>query len=102
MHLKRLRPTIVQVEICPLFTSAVPLLQCTGTFACCVSALGQYVPYCRTWHIEISISITMLAHCLEWTLVLHKVTDPKWSRTHAVRKSSLQVAGLQVHTTTLG
>ena len=27
-----------------LFTGAIPLLIDTGTFACCVSALGQYVP----------------------------------------------------------
>jgi hypothetical protein len=27
-----------------LFTGAIPLLIDTGTFACCVSALGLYVP----------------------------------------------------------
>ncbi len=27
-----------------LFTCAIPLLIDTGTFACCVSALGLYVP----------------------------------------------------------
>ena len=85
----------------PLFTSAVPLLQWEGTFACCVSALGQCVPYYQTWYTEISISITMLTHCLGWTLVLHKEIVHTRSRTQAVRKSSLQVAGLQVHATTL-
>ena len=41
-------------------------------------------------------------HSLEWTLVLHTLTDHKWSRTQAVHEPSLQVAGLQVHATTLG
>ena len=32
-----------------LFTSAIPLLHSAGTFACCVSALGRYVPHYPTW-----------------------------------------------------
>ena len=27
-----------------LFTGAIPLLPDTGTFACCVSALGRFIP----------------------------------------------------------
>ena len=92
---------LVRVVIGTIFASAVPLLQCVGTFACCVSALGRYVPYYRTWETEISIPVTMLTHSLEWTLVLHTATDHKWSRTQAVHEPSLQVAGLQVHAATL-
>jgi len=55
-----------------LLTSAVLLLQGAETIACCVSALGQYVPYYQTWYIEISISTTILTPCLGWTPVLHK------------------------------
>ena len=93
---------LVQVVIRTIFASAIPLLQCVGTFACCVTALSLYVPYHRTWETEIYIPITMLTHSLEWTLVLHTLTDHKWSRTQAVHEPSLQVAGLQVHATTLG
>ena len=93
---------LVQVVIRTIFASAIPLLQCVGTFACCVSALSLYVPYHRTWETEIYIPVPMLTHSLEWTLVLHTPTDHKWSRTQAVHEPSLQVAGLQVHTTTLG
>ena len=32
-----------------LFTGTIPLLLSAGTFACCVSALGRYVPHYRTW-----------------------------------------------------
>ena len=92
---------VVRVVIETIFASAIPLLQCVGTFACCVSALGQYVPYYRTWATEISIPVTMLTHSLEWTLVQHTATDHKWSRTQAVHEPSLQVAGLQVYATTL-
>ena len=92
---------VVRVVIETIFASAIPLLQCVGTFACCVSALGQYVPYYRTWATEISIPVTMLTHSLEWTLVQHTTTDHKWSRTQAVHEPSLQVAGLQVYATTL-
>ena len=92
---------IVRVVVGTIFASAIPLLQCVGTFACCVSALGQYVPHYRTWDMEIFIPITMLTHSLEWPLVLHTTTDHKWSRTQAVHEPSLQVAGLQVHATTL-
>ena len=53
------------------FTSAIPLLHHVGTFACCVSALGQYVPYYQIWYIVNSFSMTMLIQCLDWTLVLH-------------------------------
>ena len=92
---------LVRVVIGTIFASAVPLLQCVGTFACCVSALGRYVLYCRNWETEISIPVTMLTHSLEWTLVLHTATDHKWSRTQAVHEPSLHVAGLQVHAATL-
>ena len=54
-----------------LFTNAIHLLQCIGTFACCVSALGQYVPYYRIWYIVNSSTMTILIQCLDWTLVLH-------------------------------
>ena len=92
---------LVRVVVGTIFASAIPLLQCVGTFACCVSALGQYVPHYRTWDMEIFIPITMLTHSLGWTPVLHTTTDHKWSRTQAVHEPSLQVAGLQVHATTL-
>ena len=83
------------------FTSAIQLLQCVGTFACCVSALGQYVPYYQIWYTENYFSMTMLTQCLDWTLVPHKEIVYTWSWTQVVRKPSLQVAGLQVHATTL-
>ena len=92
---------LVQVVTRTIFASAIPLLQCVGTFACCVSALGQYVPHYRTWETEISIPVTMLTHSLEWTVVLHTATDRKWSRTQVVHEPSLQVAGLQVHAAAL-
>ena len=43
----------------------------------------------------------MLTPCLGWTPVPHKQEAHRRPRTHAVRKPSLQVAGLQVHATTL-
>ena len=51
--------------------------------------------------IEISITITILTLCLGRTLVPHKQMTYRQPRTQAVRKPSLQVAGLQVHATTL-
>ena len=50
---------------------------------------------------EISITITILTLCLVRTLVPHKQMAHRQPRTQAVRKPSLQVAGLQVHATTL-
>ena len=64
--------SLVRVVSHLLLTSAVLLLQGAETIACCVSALGQYVPYYQTWYIEISISTTILTPCLGWTPVLHK------------------------------
>lgn len=93
--------SLVRVVSHLLLTSAVPLLQGAETVACCVSALGQYVPYYQTWYIEISSSITILTPCLGWTPVLHKEVVYMRPRTQAVRKPSLHVAGLQVHATTL-
>ena len=84
---------VVLVVIGNIFAGAIPLLQCVGTFACCVSALGRCVPYYRTWYTEISIPVTILTHSLEWTPVLHTLTDHKGSRTQAVHEPSLQVAG---------
>ena len=84
---------VVLVVIGNIFASAIPLLQCVGTFACCVSALGRFVPYYQTWYTEISNPITILTHSLEWTPVLHTLTDHKESRTQAVHEPSLQVAG---------
>ena len=46
-------------------------------------------------------SMTMLTQCLDWTLIPHKEVVYTWSWTQVVRKPSLQVAGLQVHATTL-
>ena len=92
--------SLVRVVSHLLFTSAVPLLQGAETIACCVSALGQSVPYYQTWYIEISISSTILTLCLGWTLVLHKEVVYRRPRTQAVRKPSLHEAGLQVHATT--
>ena len=43
----------------------------------------------------------MLTLCLGWTPVPHKQAAHRRPRTHTVRKPSLQVAGLQVHATTL-
>ena len=85
----------------PLLTSAVPQLQSAGTFACCVSSLGHYVPSYLIWYIEISFSIPILTLCLGWTLVPHKQAAYRQPRSQTVRKPSLQVAGLQVHDTTL-
>ena len=62
---------IAQAVNYQLFTSAVHLLHCMGTFACCVSALGQYVPHYLIWYTGNSFSVTMLKQCLDWTLVLH-------------------------------
>ena len=35
---------IGRATVSRLFTSAIPLLLDTGTFACCVTTLGRYVP----------------------------------------------------------
>ena len=40
---------IVQAVCRRLFSDAIPLLLHTGTFACCVSALGRFVPLQSTW-----------------------------------------------------
>ena len=98
---KTLSDYLAQVIDYFLFTSAIQVLQCVGTFACCVSALGQYVPYYQIWYTENYFSMTMLTQCLHWTLVPHKEMVYTWSWTQVVRKPSLQVAGLQVHATTL-
>ena len=59
-----------------LFTSAIPLLLSAGTFACCVSALGLYVPHYRTRYIANSFTKTMLTLSLARTPDRHKqLTD---------------------------
>ena len=59
-----------------LFTSAIPLLLSAGTFACCVSALGLYVPHYRTRYIANSFTMTMLTPSLAWTPDRHsQLTD---------------------------
>lgn len=55
-----------------LFTSAIPLLLKVGTFACCVSALGRYVPHYRTRYIENSFPVTMLTLSLVRTPDRHR------------------------------
>ena len=55
-----------------LFTSAIPLLLTAGTFACCVSALGLYVPHYRTWCTSHSCVVTMLTLSLVWTPDRHR------------------------------
>ena len=43
--IKRVKSNYIgQAAISSLFTSAIPLLLNTGTFACCVSTLGRCVP----------------------------------------------------------
>ena len=59
-----------------LFTSAIPLLLSAGTFACCLSALGLYVPHYRTRYIANSFTKTMLTLSLAWTPDRHRqLTD---------------------------
>ena len=55
-----------------LFTSAIPLLLSAGTFACCVSALGLYIPHYRTRYIAHSYTTTMLTLSLAWTPDRHR------------------------------
>ena len=55
-----------------LFTSAIPLLLNAGTFACCVSALGRYVPHYRTRSTADSSTVTMLTLSLARTPDLHR------------------------------
>ena len=63
---------IAQAGIHHLFTSAIPLLLSAGTFACCVSALGRYVPHYRTRYSVASASPTMLTLSLAWTPDQHR------------------------------
>ena len=55
-----------------LFTGAIPLLLSAGTFACCVSALGLYVPHYRTWCDTDSSMQTMLTLSLVRTPDRHR------------------------------
>ena len=64
--------SIVRANRHHLFTSAIPLLLSAGTFACCVSALGRYVPHYRTRWVAISITSTMLTLSLAWTPDRHR------------------------------
>ena len=69
---------------------------------CLLRFLSEPVrPLLSTWCIRNFFPSTILAQCLDWTLILYKYASNIWSRTQAVRKQSLQVAGLQVHATTL-
>ena len=54
-----------------LFASAIPLLLDAGTFACCVSALGQYAPHYRTRRVLHScitamLTLSLATRCGRW------------------------------------
>jgi len=91
---------IVQVIAHHLLVSAIQLLQSGGTFACCVSALSRTSLIINLVHREF-LPVDHIGAMLRWTLFLYKYASNIWSRTHAVRKHSLQLAGLQVRATTL-
>ncbi|KFD55927.1 hypothetical protein M514_03051, partial [Trichuris suis] len=73
-----------------------------GTFACCVSALGQFRPSLTNLVTANSLMVTILTPLLMRTLGLREVAR---SRTPGLKPSSvpsLRVAGLQASATTPG